>query len=203
MIPPFYYLGTGPRLDKDTLPQKEKPRLVKNWFWFAPSSATQINGLCVGLESDLDDDPLIIKGVNLNADGTSMFIGMFSLFRLFTDLSIVNMPDTIATGKFNNEVNGLSISLGGLMGKSLRVRGLSINGVMSEAAEMTGLHITITQNRSDSFKGVIITGVTNRAIKGRGLQIGLVNMCKDLKGIQLGLWNMNPKRSLPLINWSF
>jgi hypothetical protein len=198
----YYYLGADPQLTKNTLP-KAKPRLVKNWFWFSPSHATQINGLCVGLESDLDDEPLIIKGVNLNSDGTSMFIGMFSLFRLFTDLSVANIPDTVATGRFTNEVNGLSISLGGLMGKSLRVRGLSINGVMSAAAEMTGLHITTTQNRSDSFKGVIITGFTNRAIRGRGLQIGLVNTCKDLKGIQLGLWNMTGKRSLPFINWGF
>ena len=37
----------------------------------------------------------------------------------------------------------------------------------------------------------------------RGLQIGVVNKSKNLRGIQIGIWNVNQKRRLPLINWNF
>jgi hypothetical protein len=35
------------------------------------------------------------------------------------------------------------------------------------------------------------------------LEIGLLNRTQLLKGFQIGLWNVNSKRKLPLINWSF
>jgi hypothetical protein len=31
----------------------------------------------------------------------------------------------------------------------------------------------------------------------------MFNKTLDLRGIQIGLWNKNGKRSLPLINWQF
>ncbi len=37
----------------------------------------------------------------------------------------------------------------------------------------------------------------------KGLQIGVVNKAKRLRGIQLGIWNINERRKLPLINWNF
>ncbi|HVU58693.1 MAG TPA: hypothetical protein VHD83_26720 [Puia sp.] len=63
--------------------------------------------------------------------------------------------------------------------------------------------ITGTQHLTDNFKGVVICGTCNRAIQGRGVQVGLLNVCKHLKGVQIGLWNVNSRRKLPLINWSF
>jgi hypothetical protein len=36
-----------------------------------------------------------------------------------------------------------------------------------------------------------------------GLQIGIVNKSKNLRGIQIGIWNVNQKRKLPLLNWNF
>ncbi|WP_262714039.1 LA_2272 family surface repeat-containing protein [Phaeocystidibacter marisrubri] len=36
-----------------------------------------------------------------------------------------------------------------------------------------------------------------------GVQIGLYNMAIELRGFQFGLWNVNGKRSLPLINGQF
>jgi hypothetical protein len=38
---------------------------------------------------------------------------------------------------------------------------------------------------------------------GRGVQIALFNSSMNFKGIQIGLWNKNQKRSLPFINWNF
>lgn len=183
---------------------KKRPRLVKNIAWFTPSKATEINGLTVGLQTNMDDgNPLVINGVNLNVDGISAFLGMFGIAYMFANTDLAKMTDTLDKSNVHSSLNGLSISAGGLIGDDMRVRGISINGAISVVNEMTGLHITGTQNRTDEFKGVVITGITNRALKGRGLQIGLLNVCKDLKGVQIGLWNVNSKRSLPFINWRF
>jgi hypothetical protein len=35
----------------------------------------------------------------------------------------------------------------------------------------------------------------------RGLQFGLFNSAKDLKGLQIGLLNRSGRRVLPIINW--
>lgn len=183
---------------------KKRPRLVKNIAWYTPSKATEINGLTMGLQTTFDDEnPLAINGVNLNADGLSAFIGMFAMVYMFTNTDLDKMSDTLNKSNINSSLNGLSISAGGLLNSSMRVRGVSINGVVSSANEMVGLHITGTQNITETFKGVVITGIVNRTLKGRGLQIALFNVCKDLKGVQLGLWNVNSKRSLPFINWRF
>lgn len=37
----------------------------------------------------------------------------------------------------------------------------------------------------------------------KGLQIGIRNKSDNMKGIQIGLWNVNGKRKLPIINWNF
>jgi hypothetical protein len=199
----YYKEAAAPKVYRDTV-SKKRPRLVKNIAWYTPTKATEINGLTMGLQTTFDDEnPLAINGVNLNADGLSAFIGMFAMVYIFTNTDLDKMPDTLNKSNVNSSLNGLSISAGGLLNSSMRVRGVSINGVVSSANEMVGLHITGTQNITEAFKGVVITGITNRTLKGRGLQIALFNVCKDLKGVQLGLWNVNSKRSLPFINWRF
>ncbi|MDF2190152.1 hypothetical protein [Paraflavitalea sp. CAU 1676] len=202
----YYYEGIAPTIEKDSLGKDSlealKPGKERNWAWYTPSGAGKINGLSLGLQTTIDEKPITINGLNLNADALSAFVAMFGLFHILTNLEPINMPDTVDKKNMNKFLNGVSISAGGLMGE-MRVRGFSINGGMSGVTEMSGLHITGTQNRTDEFKGVVITGITNRAVKGRGLQIGLVNSCKHLRGVQLGLWNINGKRSLPLFNWQF
>jgi hypothetical protein len=53
------------------------------------------------------------------------------------------------------------------------------------------------------MKGVSVAPFANFGKKCRGLQIGAFNKCDDFKGIQIGWWNENEKRKLPLINWNF
>jgi hypothetical protein len=185
---------------KDTTPPK--PPVVKNWAWFTPSNATRINGLAIGLQTmPLDKDSLAIRGVNINADVLSFFIACFLLVRIGEANSLKDLPDTVSKA-MTSEMTGLSLSAGGLVG-DIRVRGVSINGAVLAVTKANGLHITGSQNLSNEFNGVMITGLRNTAIKGRGLQIGLWNICKDLKGMQVGLWNVNSKRKLPFLNWSF
>ncbi|MEI9809216.1 MAG: hypothetical protein WDO16_15890 [Bacteroidota bacterium] len=68
---------------------------------------------------------------------------------------------------------------------------------------MYGLVITGSQNVISDFRGVAISLLRNLSVRGAGLQIGLLNICKHMKGVQIGLWNVNSKRKLPFINWSF
>lgn len=197
----YYYRGINPPACEDTA--KKTPPVIKKGVWFTPSRANKIKGVNVGLETtNIDDKPLAINGVNLNADFLSTFLTMYSLFYIPSTNSLINMPDTVNRSRMRDSVTGLSLSGGGLAG-DVQVKGVSINGLICLVTETKGLTITGIQNVTDAFKGLEICGFRNRAIHGRGVQIGLLNICKHLKGIQLGLWNVNSKRRLPLINWSF
>ena len=66
--------------------------------------------------------------------------------------------------------------------------GMMISGVVNYAQQFNGMQISLSNH------------INNR---GAGLQIGLFNRAKNFRGIQLGLWNKNDKRSLPIINWQF
>lgn len=199
----YYYEGVSPLIDEDTTSRK-KPLPPKKWVWFTPTNVNKISGLNLGIQTmtTADNDSLIIRGVNINADLLSVFVSMYSIFFIINTPHPKSYPDTVDKKSITSEVTGLSLSGGGLIG-DMRVTGLSINGGISMVNEMNGLQIAGILNTTAEFRGVMISGLCNRTIKGRGLQISLLNHCKNLKGVQLGLWNVNSKRSLPFINWSF
>lgn len=199
----FYYEGVSPQIDEDTN-KKRKPFIAKKWVWFTPTNASKISGLNLGLQTMTlaENDTLIIRGMNVSVDLLSVFASMYAAFHILQTPHPINYPDSVDKSDMTSEVTGLSLSGGGLVG-DLRIRGVSINGGICAGIEMTGLHITGISTTCKEFKGVIISGLANRTIRGRGLQIALLNHCKNLKGVQLGLWNVNSKRSLPFINWDF
>jgi len=195
----YYYRGIGEPACEDTA--KKTPPVIKKWAWFTPSSANKIKGLNVGVQTmNVDDKPLAINGVNLNADLLTAFLSFYAVLSIRSTSSLINMPDTVDRSAMKDTVTGVSISGGGLAIDVMK--GLSINGFTCIVTETKGLVITGLQNITDEFKGVEIGGLRNRAIHGRGVQISLLNICKNLKGVQLGLWNVNSKRRLPFINWS-
>jgi len=196
----YYYRGIGPATCEDTT--QNAPPIIKKWVWFTPSAANKIKGLNVGIQfMNVNEKPICVQGVNLSADVLSMFLCIYALANFRTTSSLINMPDTVDRSGMKDTVRGLSISGGGLVGDVLK--GVSVNGGVCLVKEASGLMITGTQNLTDGFKGLAISGLRNRAIRGRGVQISLLNICKNLKGIQLGLWNVNSRRKLPIINWSF
>ena len=82
--------------------------------------------------------------------------------------------------------NGISIGLSGA--NAVIANGIQIGGMVNEVNFLRGLQI----------------GFSNQIFEnGQGLQIGVFNKSKNFKGIQLGLWNTNDKRSLPILNWNF
>ncbi|MGC4104668.1 LA_2272 family surface repeat-containing protein [Ferruginibacter sp.] len=190
-----------PDLPKNPVVAKQDTVLRKrNFAWFLPFNAHEINGLALGLQTcNINGKPVTIRGVNINGDVLSMYITMFSFFHVLDAANVNllnNVPDTggLAT------IQGLGISYGGIAdGKDLS--GVFINGGVCYSNRVSGIVITGGFNYLNRVKGLAIGGIRNNAIKCTGLQIGLINSCKYLKGLQIGLWNVNSKRKLPLINW--
>ncbi|MGN6420402.1 MAG: LA_2272 family surface repeat-containing protein [Pseudobacter sp.] len=180
------------------------PIVTRDVVWFTPSKAKRINGVNIGLISFLGgEDTLKISGVNLNADLLSVFFTMYLPF--IPQDTTWKHPETYPpASKYDpsqHKIHGLSLSAGGVIDGS--IRGVAINGSICMLSELRGICITGIKNRFDEFHGLAIGGIANLSYKGRGVQIGLVNKCKDLRGVQFGLWNVNGKRRLPLINWNF
>jgi hypothetical protein len=196
----FYFKKSTGRVYVDAA-VKSRP-IVKKGLWFSPTAATKVKGVNLGLQTtSIDVDGLTVQGVNISADLLSVFINFYGLFML-ADNNLINMADTVDKSGMNYQIDGLSISGGGLIENEL-VRGVSINGGICTVTQANGLVITGFQNITEEFNGVMVTALRNKSVKGRGLQVGLLNICKDFKGIQIGLWNVNSKRRLPLINWRF
>ena len=146
----------------------------------------------------------IINGLNLSV-GTNAFIN-------------VNGISVSAITQSMKQSNGISI--GGLGSSSFKSNGIQIayagtsatfsNGIIVSALNTsvhTGIGLQIGGfNQYKRFSGLQI-GVFNdvelESDKFSGLQIGVFNNTMKLKGIQLGLWNVNEKRSLPIVNWNF
>ena len=188
---------------KVTKPEKQRPSQTRNIAWVTTSNATEINGLALGVQTtNLHGDPLRVNGLNVDAGLLSAFGAMYTLFLVGYDNVLGEYSDTLDKSDIKIRVKGLSLSGGGLAG-DLLVHGLSINGGILVAEEAVGLHITGMQSMVQDFKGVVVSGLRNKSMRGRGLQVSLLNICRDFKGVQIGLWNVNAKRKLPIINWDF
>jgi len=125
---------------------------------------------------------------HLKLNGVNLSTGCF-----FTSTDMTGLNISLGN-KFNN-FNGISLApLGTLAGKQ---NGLSI-GIINGNNSLSGATFGI-YNQSQDLKGLHL-GVVNRAKRNGGLQIGVYNKSFS-KGFQLGIWNVNNKRSLPFLNW--
>ena len=125
---------------------------------------------------------------NLKLNGINLSTGCF-----FTTTSMNGLNISLGN-KFNN-FNGVSLApLGTLAGKQ---NGLSV-GIINGNNQLSGAAFGI-YNQSQDLNGLHF-GIINRAKRNDGLQVGVYNKSFS-KGFQLGIWNVNSKRSLPLINW--
>ena len=117
----------------------------------------------------------------------------------------------LSTGCFltNTSMNGLNISLGN---KFKKFNGLSIAPLGTISTIQNGVSIGLI-NANNNLNGISV-GVYNQSFNLKGLQLGICNISKSnngiqigifnksySKGFQLGLWNKNLKRSLPILNW--
>jgi len=125
---------------------------------------------------------------HLKLNGINLSTGCF-----FTSTDMTGLNISLGN-KFNN-FNGISLApLGTLAGKQ---NGLSI-GIINGNNQLSGATFGI-YNQSKDLNGLHF-GIVNRAKRNDGLQVGVYNKSFS-KGFQLGIWNVNSKRSLPLLNW--
>lgn len=178
-----------------------KPYRVRNIAWFTPSGASEINGLAFGIQAiGVDFKPLRING--LNAD-----VGMLSMFMLpYAVHYHLSSREKKAEAFMEYDsamviINGISLSMGGE--QDATINGINVAGGLTTAVSLNGISVSGLFTRSQQFNGISIAGIHNYSFHGRGLQIGLINHCRKLKGLQIGLWNKSGKRSLPFINWGF
>ncbi|WP_409417342.1 LA_2272 family surface repeat-containing protein [Flavobacterium sp. PS2] len=133
-----------------------------------------------------------IRNVNYTPDlklnGLNLSSGCF-----FTTTSMNGL--NISAGNKFNDFNGFSVTILGTIADNQN--GLSI-GVYNANNDLIGSTIGV-YNQSYELKGLHL-GVFNQAQINRGLQIGVFNKSNS-KGFQLGLWNINNKRSMPFLNW--
>ena len=102
-------------------------------------------------------------------------------------------------GHIYKQVNGISATMFNVIGKQNGIMVAVIN--MSDI--MNGLQLGVANGNESEANGVQIGIIGNETEVMKGLQVGLINKSKNLRGIQIGLWNVNQKRKLPLINWNF
>jgi hypothetical protein len=175
---------------------------IKKVLWFTPSKASEIRGVNLSLQTtNFSNVPLTVRGVNLGIDILSAYATMMFMFEAFKHNDMSKIVDTIDQSEKTVTVHGFHASIGGFGGDEFK--GVAINGGICMARQGYGFILTGFQNVVDDFRGITIATLRNRSIRGAGLQIGLLNTCKHLKGVQIGLWNVNSKRSLPFINWNF
>jgi hypothetical protein len=184
---------------------------------------TNIHGLSYGLFSSVDDERNTnTNGIKLEALGLGFFLPLVPKDPL-EDGNFTN-------GKFSERINGMSISgtgticnckingmSFGMIGQVVtKINGISVvmmlnlvvehNGLqlggINSATKMNGVQVGLFSSAAEEATGIQISA-TNSVKKGRGLQIGLFNTARHFKGIQLGLYNKNQRRTTPFINWNF
>jgi len=138
------------------------------------------------------DEDYKIKNMNHTADlklnGLNVSSGCFFMATSMNGLNVS------AGNKFNN-FNGLSITVLGTIADNQN--GMSI-GVYNANNNLKGSTVGV-YNQSYELKGLHL-GIFNQTRINRGLQIGVLNKSNS-KGFQLGVWNVNNKRSMPFLNW--
>jgi len=127
-----------------------------------------------------------INGLNLSATGT------------LCDCA-VNGFSAGLVGQLGRQVNGVSLSMINLFQLHNGLQMGSINGAYS----MNGVQMAAFINSAIKAKGLQICLLSNSAEKATGLQVALFNKAQQLKGVQIGLWNVNQRRKLPFVNWNF
>jgi hypothetical protein len=154
------------------------PDIVKNNK--VPDS---IKGSEMHYKLDYFDSPphLILRGINLSTGcfftTTSMSglnISAANVFNDFKGLSIT------ALGTIADNQKGVAI---GMFNANNTLKG-SMIGIYNQSYELKGLHL----------------GIFNQTGNNQGLQMGVLNKSNS-KGFQIGVWNVNNKRSIPFINW--
>lgn len=189
----------------------------KNYFpvWTFRQENVNIHGISVGFFSRPEQVQTNTNGIKIELIGVGIIAAAFiprspvaqndSEYTAYTADSIserINGLDLSVAGGFCDcKTNGIKV--GGLFLSNRKTNGISVTTELNFAQVHNGAQISGLHNEAFFMHGIQVSVLLNKAHYARGLQLALFNKSEDLKGIQIGLWNTNSKRKLPILNWSF
>lgn len=210
--------------------QKQKIKLP---VWIFHSKNTDVIGLSLGIYPEeswaLEDGMNRTYGIRLQTFPLAPFYFLAPKSPLSTSdekyIKTLKNPISqsvyglnISTGTFE-PIDAYGITAVGILNYSRKNNGLILAGASNFIERGNGIIIagggngiykgnglvlsSVWGNNTKYYNGLQISAQNYITRKGSGLQIGIFNKAKDYRGIQIGLWNVNDKRKLPLINWQF
>jgi hypothetical protein len=185
----------------DTLANHKK----RNFAWYSPSDAQKVNGLLFNfIFVGEKKGPSVTNGLEFDINPITALAApiIFIHGALDPDFSSPSKENT-AEINFNEfrKINGLKLGLGSF--EKYKINGVEINATGSLETTVNGVSISLIINKQHIVNGLTLATLGNHNIKCRGIQLGLINSCPNLRGFQFGLWNKNHKRELPFINFAF
>lgn len=173
-------------------------------LWFTPTgkNSVEIDGVAVGLFSEVpgDEGNLRVNGVNVEVlpFAVIMFFGA-SIYTMLCVIDDTLLPE--APSRYTTEIYGFSLSAGML--EEVHTVGLTWN-FLSYVGDSRGVEMSMVMNSNHTFGGVQAAVIGNRAMEGTGFQLGGFNTCGNCHNIvQFGILNRIGNRVLPLVNFSF
>lgn len=115
----------------------------------------------------------------------------------------------ISVSGFGNGIGGNAegIAIAGLgMGVGGELRGVAIAGAGMGISQTRGITLALGATRGQVMRGITASAYNRWEDEMHGLAIGIVNITRELRGVQLGVLNIawdNPRwrRVLPGLNW--
>lgn len=175
-----------------------KPRLIAA----SPSkNVRNVNGILFKYYDEEDHfKPKKVNGLGMGFNFLGIFLPPLMLF----NLQLPGSNDYVMVPREKmNTINGLQLSLINMEPTVTNGLEISVSSNMDTYAVTNGMSVSPFFNLHHGMKGVSVAPLANIGHKCRGIQIGLYNKCDDFRGIQIGGWNENGRRKLPLINWNF
>ena len=172
-------------------------------FGVSPSKKTKnVNGVLLKYYDEIDNE---IKPKKVNGLGMGFnFLGIFLPPLMLFNLQLPGSNDYVIIPREKmNTINGLQLSLINMEPTVTNGLEINVSSNINTYAVINGMSVSPFFNLHHEMKGVSVAPLAIIGQKCRGIQIGLYNQCKDFRGIQIGGWNENGKRKLPLINWNF
>ncbi len=207
---------------------KQDLKLKSGLITFNPSkSGKNTNGLNLGILDAYQKQR--INGVNIQANPVTLLYLLIpkaiEIPKEGEETVTINGLHISTGGMMDGKkLNGVGISMYHI---ARETNGISVNGFNSSIGKMNGVQISWLNNSIEKGNGLQLSfsngaekfngfqiGLANEINSGNGVQIGFYNSTKKLKGLQVGVinksenrgfqigfWNKNSKRTLPLINF--
>lgn len=189
--------------------QKDTTEIINKKYiaWVSPSEATHVYGLMFNFWprdgiSKFSSYPKIY-GAEINLNPLGLFFPFIMAIHSLDPQTHQPPYEEIDSVDFSVFKRIYGIQAGSINMEKSIINGLDINACGSFDTKTNGLTLSAIMNKHYFVNGLTFAVFGNHDSKCNGVQISLFNSCKDLKGVQLGLWNKNQKRSIPFINWCF